>query len=107
MPITVSKKSRLRFKEFVNVDGFEFWDLDLLPTIPDSAGDFYYTVTAEDRIDLIAARFYGDPNLWWVIAVANDLDILPTNLLVASTIRIPSPAYVTDTLFTTNAVKQG
>ena len=25
-------------------------------------------------MDLLANDFYGDPTLWWVIAMANDLD---------------------------------
>ena len=25
-------------------------------------------------MDLLAQDFYGDPTLWWVIAMANDLD---------------------------------
>jgi hypothetical protein len=107
MPITVSKRSRLRFKDFVEVDGVGFWDLDALPTIAISADDFYYTVNSQDRIDTIATRFYGDPNLWWVIAVANDLEILPTDLQVGANIRIPSRQYVSEVLFTTNSVKQG
>lgn len=106
MPVSLSSKSRLRFKEFLSIYDVEFWELDALPTIPESPADYYYYVTMQDRIDLLATRFYGDPNLWWVIAAANNLDILPTNLVEGTTIRIPSPAYVNDTLFTTNAVVQ-
>lgn len=106
MPISLTTKSRLRFKEFLSIYGVEFWELDVLPVIPESPADYYYYVTAQDRIDLLATRFYGDPNLWWVIASANNLDILPTNLVEGTTIRIPSPTYVTETLFTTDAVVQ-
>lgn len=107
MPVSVSRKSRLRFKDFVEVNGVEFWELDALPTIEKSDADFYYLVASGDRIDLLATKFYGDPNLWWVIAVANDMEILPTDLQPAKTIRIPSPQYVNEVLFTTPKVRQG
>jgi nucleoid-associated protein YgaU len=106
VPININAKSRLRFKEFLSIDGVEFWELDELPTIPESASDFYYMVKEGDRIDLLANRFYGDSNLWWVIAVANNIDIIPTNLVTASTIRIPSPLYVQQNLFSGNNVVQ-
>lgn len=107
MPVSVTTRSRLRFKEFLEVNTVQFWELDLLPEIPPSPADYYYYVNQNDRIDLLATRFYGDPNLWWVIAVANDLNILPTDLQVGATLRIPSPAYVTETLFSANNVVQG
>jgi len=35
----------------------------------------------------------------WVIAVANDMEILPTDLNAGDTIRVPSPRYVLTQLF--------
>jgi hypothetical protein len=101
MANTISANSRLRFQEFVTVDGFEFWDLDDLPTIRPQTDDILYRVRQTDRIDLLANQHYGNPVLWWVIAVANDMEILPTALNIGETIRIPSPRYVTQNLFTT------
>jgi hypothetical protein len=106
MPANVNVRSRLRFKQFVEVGGVEFWDFDNLPDIPQSKDDIYYCVQEGDRIDLLAARFYGDPNLWWVIAEANNIELVPTQLVPATTIRIPSPAYVNETLFNTPEVQQ-
>ena len=100
MAVSISRRSRLRFKDFVSLYGVSFWELDLLPTVPEDPNDLYYQVKATDRIDLLAAIFYGDPNLWWVIAGANDLEILPTDLQTGAVIRIPSPTYVADVLFT-------
>lgn len=102
MPISVARKSRLRFKDFVSVRGVEFWELDNLPTVPQSPADVYYRVDVQDRMDLLATSYYGDPNLWWVIAVANDLD-LPTDLQPGNVIRIPSPDYVRNTMFSVAA----
>ena len=43
------------------------------PLIAPSNEDTYIISRAEDRLDLIASDFYGDPTLWWVIAMVNDL----------------------------------
>lgn len=44
-------------------------------TIPTDTSDFYYTVehTLEGRLDLIANKFLGEPRLWWVIAMLNNI----------------------------------
>jgi hypothetical protein len=99
MSVVVSRQSRLRFKNLLTVRGVTFWELDNLPQVPVQPSDFYIVVNITDRIDNLAFSYYGDPNLWWVIALANDFYLLPTDLQVGSTIRIPSPTYVADTLF--------
>jgi hypothetical protein len=43
------------------------------PSVTNSNNDYYIIARAEDRLDLIASDFYGDPTLWWVISMANDL----------------------------------
>jgi nucleoid-associated protein YgaU len=99
MTVNVSNMSPLRFAELVTVDGVEFWNTIDLPTIPDQPGDIVHTVKSTDRLDLLAYEYYGDPVAQWVIAVANDLEILPTDLNAGDTIRIPSPRYVLTQLF--------
>jgi len=100
MTISVRTRSRLRFGSVQLIDGVEFWDLLQLPDIPIQQDDILYPVQGADRIDSIANAFYGDPILWWVIALANDMDLLPPDLQVGSTIRIPAPRYVLQVLFT-------
>ena len=102
MSVVVSRQSRLRFKNLLTVRGVTFWEMDNLPTVPLQPSDFYIVVNITDRIDNLAFSYYGDPNLWWVIALANDLYLLPTDLQVGATIRIPSPTYVAGTLFAQN-----
>tara|TARA_R110000851_G_scaffold219971_1_gene372701 strand:- start:230 stop:535 length:306 start_codon:yes stop_codon:yes gene_type:complete len=55
--------------------------------IPKSNGDIYVITQPGDRLDSLANRFYGDVNLWWYIAKANNLSFmtLPAEL----TLRIP------------------
>lgn len=50
----------------------------------------YYTVQDGDRIDMLAERFLGDPELWWVIADHNPEKMFYDYLAVGSLLRIPS-----------------
>ena len=43
------------------------------PTLVPSNDDYYIIAREEDRFDLIANDFFGDPTLWWVVVMANDL----------------------------------
>jgi hypothetical protein len=99
MAVKVPRFSRLRFGELVDVDGVQFWDVLDLPEIPEQPDDLLYAIQGFDRIDLLAYRFYRDPRLWWVIAVANGLEDIPTEFNEGSMIRIPSPRYVLQVLF--------
>jgi nucleoid-associated protein YgaU len=56
-------------------------------------------VQGSERLDQLAHRYYDDPVLWWVIAMANDLDLIPTALNYGEVLRIPSPRYVSQNLF--------
>jgi hypothetical protein len=95
---TFVRNSRLAFSELVSVDGIEFWDINLIPVIPVRDDETMYTVSYSDRIDLLANRFYGDPVLWWVLAAANNLDLVPSSLKPGSVLRVPSLALVQEIL---------
>ena len=61
------------------------------PEIPLSVNDIYAYTTQGDRLDLLAQQFYGDVNLWWVIASANP-EVIPQNSLFipeGTQLRIP------------------
>ena len=49
----------------------------------------HYTVKMNDRLDLLANTYYGDPTLWWVIADANPEVLYPFALTMGSILRIP------------------
>jgi len=55
--------------------------------------DVFHTVVGGDRIDLIAYRYLGRPELWWVICDYNDM-FFPLELLIGQVLRIPSLEYV-------------
>lgn len=99
MAAKIRKFSRLRFGTLLNVDGFEFWEVLDLPSIPEQPDDLTHRIGQNDRIDLLAAQFYKDARLWWVIAVANGMEILPTDFDLGQVIRIPSPRFVRQVLF--------
>ena len=46
----------------------------IYPRIKASDTDFYIISEQSDRLDLLAKKYYGDTTLWWVIAVANNLN---------------------------------
>lgn len=48
-----------------------------------------YRVVAGDRLDLLADRFYGDVDLWWILARANPEISYPDDIEPGLVIRIP------------------
>lgn len=103
------KYSRLNFAKWsADVDedqnGFDFFELTEYPDLPEQPDDIDYLVKTTDRIDLLAYKFYGDPVLWWVISIANDFELLPNDLVDGETIRIPSPRFVQNELFSTRKI---
>jgi hypothetical protein len=59
------------------------------PSVVTSNNDYYIIAKAEDRLDLIAADFYGDSTLWWVVAMANDVPGDSMFLTPGFQLRIP------------------
>ncbi|MCS7316902.1 MAG: baseplate wedge protein 53 [Candidatus Dojkabacteria bacterium] len=47
--------------------------LHVFPNIYDKDVYIYYVVQPEDNIYSISTKFYGTPELWWVILIANDI----------------------------------
>lgn len=90
MTVRVRDTSRLRFARLITIDGIEHWEMPEYPEIRQASDDIVYTVDRSDRIDRIATRFYSSPDLWWIIALANDLRLLPNDLKEGAKLRIPS-----------------
>lgn len=55
--------------------------------------DVFYTVLEGDRIDLIAYRYLGRAELWWVICDYNNI-FFPLELEVGDMLRLPSAEHV-------------
>ena len=59
-------------------------------SIPESDTDIYVITQPGDRFDLLANQFYGNPNLWWYIAKANNLTFM--TIPIGTSLRIPQDA---------------
>lgn len=94
MSVQVRHTSRQRFAKLIEIDGVECWELWEPPNLDPQPNDIFYTVTRMDRIDLIAYRFYNSSEAWWIIALANDLRLLPNDLRENMKLRIPAPTRV-------------
>lgn len=99
MTVRVKRDSRLNFLPLVTLDSYEFFDFEPYPEFAARPDDLWYQVVAGDRPDTLGQKFYGSPRLWWVVAVANELEILPSQLYVGQILRIPNPGFVRQKLF--------
>jgi hypothetical protein len=86
--------SRLNFARLINLDDVECWELPEYPVIEPANDDLRYSVDKNDRIDRLSQAFYGTPDLWWVLALANGFDLVPSDLNKNTVIRVPSPRRV-------------
>lgn len=91
--------AKSRYSDTPIVDG-KFYAPHRLPINPDSPAviDFIsnvstvdYLVRRGDRLDHLAARYFGNDAYWWVIAIANKIDYpFPSGgLSPGDTIKIP------------------
>ena len=55
--------------------------------------DRFHTVVDGDRVDVLAARFLGRAELWWVICDYNDV-FFPLELDLGAVLRVPSVEHV-------------
>jgi hypothetical protein len=90
MAVSIKRTSRLRFSTLRLINGFTFFERADLPKIDPADDDTVYQVEDTDRIDSLSQKFYGTPDLWWVIARANNLVLLPRDLKVGMRLSIPT-----------------
>jgi nucleoid-associated protein YgaU len=61
------------------------------PEILDGIDTLDHVLQAGERLDTLASLYYGDEDLWWVIALSNRV-IDPFSLTVGARLRIPADA---------------
>ena len=61
----------------------------IYPKIKPSDNDFYIISEAPDRLDILASKYFGDKSLWWIIAVANNLNEASFFINPGTQLRIP------------------
>tara|TARA_Y100000593_G_C4198792_1_gene280748 strand:+ start:490 stop:792 length:303 start_codon:yes stop_codon:yes gene_type:complete len=82
--------NRYRFSNILkNKLGKRYFSSIMYPEIKIRNNDIYIYAKAEDRIDLLAYKYYGDVTLWWVIAKANHLGKGTLRLEPGKQLRIP------------------
>jgi len=57
---------------------------------PPGSNDLYIIARKYDRLDLLAHKYYGDRNLWWIIAVSNEMVNGSVVVPAGKRIRIPA-----------------
>jgi len=86
--VNVRSTSWLQFARLLTIDGVICWEMTEFPVIEPADDDTIYTVGRTDRIDFLAKKYLGAPDDWWMIAVLNNLNLLPNDLYATQTIRI-------------------
>lgn len=70
--------------------GSEYYVNNVYPDIVPTNDDDYVITVLGDRLDLLAFDFYGDSDLWWVIASANALSGDSLVVEPGTQLRIPA-----------------
>jgi|TARA_B100001094_G_scaffold258450_1_gene258254 hypothetical protein len=77
-------------------DNTRYYRPTIVPNIPIKDSDIFVYPVYGERFDNMAQRYYGDSNLWWIIAKANELskgDIAPK-----SDVKLRVPTVIEDIL---------
>jgi hypothetical protein len=105
MAVEIDPASYLLYSKLVNVDGIAFWELPEFPQLLSQSDDLFVTIgqagygslnNGEEsiRTDLLSNRIYGTPQLWWILALRNNVEVVPSQFKQNDTIIAPSPRYV-------------
>jgi len=62
-----------RYEKFLLDNQPQTFRTCIYPEIPRDEKDVYIVTKDTDRLDTLAAQFYEDVTLWWIIAAANQL----------------------------------
>lgn len=60
------------------------------PKIESSSNDIIVISNEGDYLDSLAFKYYGDPTLWWVIALVNNLGKARMSIPPGLQIRVPT-----------------
>ena len=77
-----------RGKESSKVYNITSMKTTIYSSIPESDSDIYVITQYGDRLDNLAQKYYGNVNLWWYLAKANNLTFI--TLPPGKRLRIPS-----------------
>lgn len=75
-------------------DKVRYLEIPVLPQVQPQEDDLVLIAQVSDRIDRLAFKHYGDPRLWWILALRNGWDQPMTALSYGRRFFVPSPRYV-------------
>ena len=75
---------------FPRWDGKRVYRTTQYPDIQPNISDTIVISNESDYLDILAYRYYGDPTLWWIIALANGLGKARMSINPGLQLRIPS-----------------
>ncbi len=67
---------------------------------------FEYTILENDRWDIISQKFYGTFELWWLIALFNNVINPFEKMMVGETLKIIQPQHLSELLLAIRNVKK-
>jgi len=71
-------------------NGKRYYTSTIVRGIPLKDSDKFIYPRDGDRFDTLAQQYYGDSNLWWIIAKANNINDGSIGLKPEKRIRIPT-----------------
>jgi len=71
-------------------DGKRVYKTTEYPTIPSQESDIILISGQADYLDTLAYKFYNDPTLWWIIALANNIGKGRMSIEPGLQLRIPT-----------------
>jgi hypothetical protein len=88
--VEVSSHSHLTYATLKQYNEVVFWERPNLPNVYPVDTDVFTVLQVQDRVDNMAFAAYQDPNLWWLLAVANDTPLPPLLMNPGFKFRMPS-----------------
>jgi len=85
-------------------DGKKVFNTTRYPTITPSDSDTIVISSDADYLDSLAYKYYGDPTLYWVIALANNVG--KGRLSIPPGLQLRIPANINDILVAFNSLNQ-
>lgn len=93
--VRVSRMSRLLFAELLDAPGGrQYFDVPDYPSLEAQPDDVMHAVVQNDSLHGLADQYYGNPELQYVLALANSISLWPVGLVPGRVLRIPAPRYV-------------
>lgn len=68
----------------------EYLESTIYPRVKATDNDIYIITQETDRLDLLAYRYYGNSNMWWIIAIANNINDATFYIEEGTQLRIPA-----------------